>query len=101
MPLVVRPRRSVFVREILHTVQSQLMSVALSFVRNFGFFSGASGVLGIISAGVAGASMDHRFVQVGWPRLVARANRPRVNSSGSVHGGVAVAGSWTSRRCVQ
>ena len=37
------------------------MGVALSFLRNFGVLSGASGVLGALSAGVASAALDDRF----------------------------------------
>ena len=42
-------------------LQNQLMGVALSFLRNFGVLSGASGVLGALSAGVASAALDDRF----------------------------------------
>lgn len=41
--------------------QGQLMGVALSFLRNFGILSGASGVLGALSSGVASAALDDRF----------------------------------------
>ena len=34
------------------------MTVALSFLRNFGFFSGTSGVLGALSAGVGSLAGD-------------------------------------------
>ena len=37
------------------------MGVALSFLRNFGILSGASGVLGALSSGVASAALDDRF----------------------------------------
>lgn len=39
-------------------VQGQLVSVAISFLRNFGLFSGASGILGLLSSGVAGIAGD-------------------------------------------
>lgn len=39
-------------------IQSQLLSVAISFLRNFGLFSGASGLIGLISSGVAGIAGD-------------------------------------------
>ncbi len=42
-------------------VQGQLVGVALSFLRNFGILSGASGVLGALSSGVASAALDDRF----------------------------------------
>ena len=42
-------------------VQGQLFGVALSFLRNFGILSGASGVLGALSSGVASAALDDRF----------------------------------------
>ena len=45
-------------REILTVIQSQLVSVAISFLRNFGLFSGASGILGLLSSGVAGIAGD-------------------------------------------
>ena len=45
----------------LPCLQNQLMGVALSFLRNFGVLSGASGVLGALSAGVASAALDDRF----------------------------------------
>ena len=35
--------------------------MALSFLRNFGILSGASGVLGALSSGVASAALDDRF----------------------------------------
>ena len=42
-------------------LQGQLLGVALSFLRNFGILSGASGVLGALSSGVASAALDDRF----------------------------------------
>ena len=42
-------------------LQGQLVGVALSFLRNFGILSGASGVLGAISSGVASSALDDRF----------------------------------------
>ena len=45
----------------LHGMQGQLVGVALSFLRNFGILSGASGVLGALSSGVASAALDDRF----------------------------------------
>ena len=42
-------------------LQGQLVGVALSFLRNFGILSGASGVLGALSSGVASAALDDRF----------------------------------------
>ena len=42
-------------------MQGQLVGVALSFLRNFGILSGASGVLGALSSGVASAALDDRF----------------------------------------
>jgi len=47
-------------REIMHVVQSQLLGVAFSFLRNFGVLSGASGIFGILSTGVATIGMDQR-----------------------------------------
>ena len=38
--------------------QNQLVGVAFSIVRNFGFFSGTSGVFGALSAGVARLTND-------------------------------------------
>jgi hypothetical protein len=47
--------------------------VALSFLRNwFGILSGASGVLGALSGGVASAALDVRFA-------VQRAQQKQVN----------------------
>lgn len=48
-------------KRLPHCVQGQLMGVALSFLRNFGILSGASGVLGALSSGVASAALDDRF----------------------------------------
>ena len=45
-------------REIVQTVQSQLVTVAISFLRNFGLFSGASGILGLLSSGVGAMAGD-------------------------------------------
>lgn len=39
-------------------LQGQVVTVALSFLRNFGIFSGTSGVLGALSAGVGSLSGD-------------------------------------------
>ncbi|KAK9834254.1 hypothetical protein WJX81_000411 [Elliptochloris bilobata] len=44
---------SVFVGQLMRQVRGQLVGVALSFLRNFGVLSGASGVLGRLSASVA------------------------------------------------
>jgi vacuolar protein sorting-associated protein 13A/C len=41
--------------------QGQVMGVALSFLRNFGIFSGASGVLGALSASVATLAADDHY----------------------------------------
>ena len=41
--------------------KGQLVGVALSFLRNFGIVSGASGVLGALSSGVASTALDDRF----------------------------------------
>ena len=46
----------------MHVVQSQLLGVAFSFLRNFGMLSGASGIFGILSTGVASIGMDQRCV---------------------------------------
>lgn len=46
---------------IVCALQGQLVGVALSFLRNFGILSGASGVLGALSSGVASAALDDRF----------------------------------------
>ena len=43
-------------------IKSQLVSVAISFLRNFGLFSGASGILGLLSSGVAGLAGDRWYV---------------------------------------
>ena len=53
-------------------MQGQLVGVALSFLRNFGILSGASGVLGALSSGVASAALDDRFA-------VQRAQQKQVN----------------------
>ena len=45
-------------REIMQTVQSQLVTVAISFLRTFGLFSGASGILGLLSSGVGAMAGD-------------------------------------------
>ena len=45
-------------------VQGQLIGVALSFLRNFGIFSGASGVLGALSRGVAAIGTDQAAQEV-------------------------------------
>ena len=50
------------------------MGVALSFLRNFGILSGASGVLGALSSGVASAALDDRFA-------VQRAQQKQVSAS--------------------
>lgn len=42
-------------------LQGQLVGIAFSFIRSFGVFSGASGVLGAISAGLAGVALDQDF----------------------------------------
>ena len=44
-----------------HDMQGQLVGVAVRFLRNFGILSGASGVLGALSSGVASAALDDRF----------------------------------------
>ena len=44
--------------------QGQLIGVALSFLRNFGIFSGASGVLGALSRGVAAIGTDQAAQEV-------------------------------------
>eukprot|EP00884_Botryococcus_braunii_P010316 jgi/Botrbrau1/19286/Bobra.0073s0029.1 len=51
---------SVFTTSIFKEIQGQVMGVALSFLRNFGIFSGASGVLGALSASVATLAADDR-----------------------------------------
>jgi len=48
----------------LWCVQGQLIGVALSFLRNFGIFSGASGVLGALSRGVAAIGTDQATQEV-------------------------------------
>lgn len=48
----------------MHVVQSQLLGVAFSFMRNFGMLSGASGIFGILSTGVATIGMDSRCGQL-------------------------------------
>ena len=55
-------------------MQGQLVGVALSFLRNFGILSGASGVLGALSSGVASAALDDRFA-------VQRAQQKQVNQT--------------------
>lgn len=45
-------------------MQGQLVGVALSFLRNFGIFSGASGVLGALSRGVAALGTDQAAQEV-------------------------------------
>lgn len=66
----------------LGRLQGQLIGVALSFLRNFGLFSGASGVLGVLSRGVAALGADQAAAEqraqarhpdlVDPPRLAAR-----------------------------
>ncbi len=66
-------------------VQGQLVGLALSFLRNFGILSGASGVLGALSSGVASAALDDRFA-------VQRAQQKQVSlllQSDSIPGGCA------------
>ena len=55
-----KPRGFVRRREIMQTVQSQLVTVAISFLRTFGLFSGASGILGLLSSGVGAMAGDRR-----------------------------------------
>ncbi len=55
-------------------MQGQLIGVALSFLRNFGIFSGASGVLGALSRGVAAIGTDQAAQEVlslAHPALIA------------------------------
>lgn len=53
-------------------MQGQLIGVALSFLRNFGIFSGASGVLGALSRGVAAIGTDQAAQEVlPWPAGMA------------------------------
>ncbi|KAK9819963.1 hypothetical protein WJX72_004515 [[Myrmecia] bisecta] len=52
---------SMFIGQIVRMIQGQLMGVALSFLRNFGIFSGTSGVLGALSAGMASVAMDEEY----------------------------------------
>ncbi|DBB13389.1 TPA: hypothetical protein ACH3X3_005122 [Trebouxia sp. C0006] len=51
----------VFVSEVGQNIKGQLVGVALSFLCNSGILSGASGVLGALSSGVASAALDDRF----------------------------------------
>ncbi len=59
------------VTECLPDVQGQLIGVALSFLRNFGIFSGASGVLGALSRGVAAIGTDQAAQEVLSPAFSA------------------------------
>ena len=45
----------------MSVLQGQLVGIAFGFIRSFGVFSGASGVLGAISAGLAGVAFDKDF----------------------------------------
>lgn len=51
----------------MDAVTAQLMKVAFSFLRNFGILSGASGILGIMSTGVASLGMDTTSVSFHHP----------------------------------
>ena len=62
-------------------LQGQLLGVALSFLRNFGILSGASGVLGALSSGVASAALDDRFA-------VQRAQQKQVNPTCLPHSNI-------------
>jgi vacuolar protein sorting-associated protein 13A/C len=69
--------------------QGQLVGVALSFLRNFGIFSGASGVLGALSRGVASLGADQRSTE---ERAAARQQRNIGGvGEGLVEGGDALA----------
>ncbi|KAL3132004.1 hypothetical protein ABBQ32_14227 [Trebouxia sp. C0010 RCD-2024] len=79
---------SVFISEVGRNIKGQLVGVALSFLRNFGILSGASGVLGALSSGVASAALDDRFA-------VQRAQQKQERSiegvgDGMVEGGAAL-----------
>ncbi|KAL0043199.1 hypothetical protein WJX82_002022 [Trebouxia sp. C0006] len=79
---------SVFISEVGQNIKGQLVGVALSFLRNFGILSGASGVLGALSSGVASAALDDRFA-------VQRAQQKQERSiegagDGMVEGGAAL-----------
>ena len=66
-------------------MQGQLVGLAVSFLRNFGILSGASGVLGALSSGVASAALDDRLA-------VQRAQQKQVSlllQSDSIPGGCA------------
>ena len=69
--------------------QGQLVGVALSFLRNFGIFSGASGVLGALSRGVAALGADQKSAE---ERAAARQQRAIGGvGEGLVEGGDALA----------
>ncbi|KAK9864527.1 hypothetical protein WJX84_002714 [Apatococcus fuscideae] len=53
--------RSLFLKHVIGLIQGQLVGIAFGFIRSFGVFSGASGVLGAISAGLAGVAFDKDF----------------------------------------
>ncbi|KAL0043259.1 hypothetical protein WJX82_006661 [Trebouxia sp. C0006] len=79
---------SVFISEVGQNIKGQLVGVALSFLSNFGILSGASGVLGALSSGVASAALDDRFA-------VQRAQQKQERSiegvgDGMVEGGAAL-----------
>ncbi|KAL0023466.1 hypothetical protein WJX79_007540 [Trebouxia sp. C0005] len=65
--LAARPREnstmlwSVCIYEVGQNIKGRLVGVALSFLCYFGTLSGAIGVLGALSSGVASAALDDRF----------------------------------------
>ncbi|KAL0043201.1 hypothetical protein WJX82_003394 [Trebouxia sp. C0006] len=76
---------SVFISEVGQNIKRQLVGVALSFLRNFGILSGASGMLGSLSSGVASAALDDRFA-------VQRAQEKQERSIDGVGDGMAEGG---------
>ncbi|KAK9815130.1 hypothetical protein WJX73_008307 [Symbiochloris irregularis] len=49
---------SMFLAEIFNIIKGQLVGVAISFLTNFGLLKGASGALGVLSAGVGALAGD-------------------------------------------
>jgi vacuolar protein sorting-associated protein 13A/C len=73
----------------LPVLQGQVAGVALSFITNFGVFSGASGVLGALSRGVASLGTDNKTAE---ERAAARQQRSIGNvGEGFAEGGDALA----------
>ncbi|KAK9908805.1 hypothetical protein WJX75_003140 [Coccomyxa subellipsoidea] len=80
---------SAFIAQIIRQIKGQVAGVALSFITNFGVFSGASGVLGALSRGVASLGTDNKTAE---ERAAARQQRSIGNvGEGFAEGGDALA----------